>query len=274
MIRTRTVLLVLPALLSVGFTGPAFAQAQNVQPQNEQRKARETEASPKAEVVALDFPGGTVQEYVDALRKVAPGCNVLIATPEVGALPLPGVQLADVTVPSALELLEGDAWQLDREDRRNCSVRVSEIKSDVADARSVFRVHLECNRIILRSERVFPQVHIWSVTELLSSGMTAESILTAIETSMEILGGERHPAQIRFHGETGLVLVSGDDAQRSAIGRVVDGLEQSANERKLAKEREGQNIALLGFRDEVRLLRSELAKQALAIEQLQAGAGD
>ena len=211
--------------------------------------------------------------------ELVPGCSFIqhvrpYHMTDAGELPVPRVQLTDVTVRSAVELLSGDV-RLD--DGTACFVGVGEIQPKSAEARSVFRISLQCDRRVSRR----PEVHVWSVSDLISNEMTEESILTAIETSVEILGGERPRAQIRFHGETGLVLASGDDDQLTSIDRVVDGLHDTSREQQLVRERQvkgdaggASDDALRKVTEEIAQLRQQLAKQSRTIEQLQARVGN
>jgi len=60
--------------------------------------------------VSLSFPSGTIHDFVEALREVVPGVNVVLASPEVAQFPVSPVKLTDVPLRSAVQLLDSNEY--------------------------------------------------------------------------------------------------------------------------------------------------------------------
>ncbi len=172
-------------------------------------------------VITLTFPGGTLEEYVQAVRKAASGANIMVATGEAGKVHVPPVELESVTVRAAVHLLVG---RYDLDDRMAIYVEVEDVRSA---GKPVFRV--SANK---HGGRTQAEVKVWSVLDLIGDElagdkMSAKEVLTAVETAVELLIEHNQPAQVRFHESTGLLIARGTSSQLHAIGQVVSELRGS-----------------------------------------------
>jgi chromosome segregation ATPase len=69
------------------------------------------------------------------------------------------------------------------------------------------------------------------VAGLLDEDYTSESVLSAVETALEVVASTTRP-DVRFHEDTALLIVSGDHDQLEAIEQVLDRLNESVARRR------------------------------------------
>jgi hypothetical protein len=201
-----------------------------------QQKGQENQAGQNEEqvqpVISLEFPGGPLADFVEAVRKSGKDVNVLLMTPEAGKISLPPVRLKSVSVDAALAVLHNCEFRWD-----DTTVALDVEPFGPRSQGAVYRI--TANRIDRKSGGP-TEVHVWTVADLLIKGLTAEEILTAVETAIELYGGKSPAAQIRFHEATGLLVGSGTGDQLAAIDRVVRELREGV-------ERVGQAAAQVGL---------------------------
>ncbi len=209
----------------------------------------------------LSFPGGTLADFVAALRKEVEGVNI-VYRPLQWPVPVPAVTLKRVTVSTALDtvarLLEGVPIgprihnSEDLLKPRGAGpqpglvvrmVKVREIRG--RPSRTVFLVTVD-PRLQLASQH--PRVRytksgasstrfqVFSLRGLLgrrgASGkpLTAEAVFTAIETALELGGAESQPPKFKLHPDTGLLFVRGTPAQVAIVQQVVASLKEDWRE--------------------------------------------
>lgn len=226
-IRRSAAALVLAASLT-----PALAQPNVTQPPGALggvRAAGKAEPSQHGPRLSVDFPGGTVQAYIDALRQAAGAESVNVIVSDTAATAeLPAIRLRDVNLYTALEAATsaaqtGPGWNWD----------VRPFASD-PESKPAFAMVLK----VLQS---FPTadtagtLRVFNLAEVLAqSGIQAETALTAVQAALEVLGGPT-PAQLKFHKETGLLFVSGTTAQLGAAGDVLAQLSEGSRMTEHAK---------------------------------------
>jgi hypothetical protein len=262
--------LVLAALVS-----PGWAQSQ---PTDEQLRSR---------LITFKFKGGTAQEYIQAVKTASPKSSVLANPPELlQRVSIPTAELTDVTVRSALEVLEGE--HVDRVGGRKIKLHV-EVTSGM-DSRGgqwvpagepVYRVLAESEGEPGRPDRSTSMTRVWAVTDLVSQGTSADDAMTAIEAALNLLGSGVAPAQIKFHEATNLLIVRGFPEQIDAVDQVVDQLRQSHRQaadekaRAAAAQRQGimeqcelEKVAMqteiLKLQNQIERLHQELLKAGLS----------
>lgn len=222
-------------------------------PPNEQYKSKY--------VIDLDFKGGTLREYVNAIQKKAASTNVLI-DPLAERFPVPSVQFRSVDVASAMELLDHRAGEVDG---RGVRIDVRTIDPPNTLSEPVYAVHAETfSPRKLRDELTM----VISVKDLLDADYTADDILTAVETALNLVD-DGVTAQVRFHKETGLLIARGPEEQVSAVVDVTAQLRQAAHE-QLDQKRQSDDSArqhreMTELRSQIEDLQRE---RQVAIEQL------
>jgi hypothetical protein len=223
---------------------------------------------PSEKVVSVAFGGGTLAEYVATLRGEVGTVNIVLSNDEVGSIRLPAINLESVTLDSAVGLLESEVWPGDK----HLWVHVEKLGASTGPkANPVYRISTH-----RQGGASVPEVRVWSVAGLMTQGVAAEEVLTAVESSVELLAGEVPAAEVRFHDATGLVIARGHDEQLAAIDRVVDGLRRTVHERYEAKRDRGSEKLVAELQDvlkqremEVRDLRMELETALIKRERLQ-----
>jgi len=174
-----------------------------------------------AQLISLNFPGGTVLAYVNAVRKAAGDFNVVIA-PEAAEVQMPAVNVKQITVAAAIDLLDGRT--LDLPGRR---VQLAAMQMPVYDTleRQTYQVLAKASgRPTVRAASV------WTVAALLDADIPAEAVLSAVETAIEVVASSTRP-DVRFHEDTALLIASGDHDQLQAIEHVLDSLNESVSHR-------------------------------------------
>ena len=167
---------------------------------------------PTREIIqTLDFPGGTVQEYVEALKHAGAEGRVVI-TGESGTMPMQPVTLRNVQIESAIRILDGI------ESDSGANARRVTIES----LGNLYRVHIESRR---RSAETVSRV--WSLRAITANGMKDDTLLSAIEAGIDTLGEGRAP-NLRYHEPTALLIAVGDPVALKLIESIIDGLDESA----------------------------------------------
>ncbi len=161
---------------------------------------------------SLQFAGGTIGEYVNALQEASGGANIVVASPEVGAIRFPPVRLESVTLEAAVIVLEGE---YPTKQAGNVYVSAEMVGHPAEGVKPLFRISAN------RQTHLAAEVKVWSVADLIAGSLAPEDFLTAVEAVVELIPGHQ-PAEIRFHKETGLLIARGDPHQLDAIEGVVE----------------------------------------------------
>lgn len=174
----------------------------------------------------LDFEGGTAAAYVRAVRAVRPDANIVLMT-DAADVPMPPVQLKSVTLDGALAPFDGLRVSLGREFVELALVPHREPYGAVELYTVVAERHAEA-----------ATTQVYSVSEMLDGKVSSDDMLTAIETTLDMLAGTYAEAQIRFHPETGILIVRGHPEQVDAVQDVVRELMKSSERRRAEANRE------------------------------------
>lgn len=172
------------------------------------------EKSPVACGLSLDFPGGTAADYIAALRHAEPRANVVVLG-DLDRIKMAPVQLQNADVFSALRVLD----QLPPEqDGLAVKVRVDNVASSPVSP-PVFVVTADIRNRGGATSSSFTTVI--SMADLLGEDLKPADALTAIDATLGLIQGERAPAEIKFHEQTGLLIARGSPAQVDGIRQVV-----------------------------------------------------
>ncbi len=167
----------------------------------------------------VDFPGGTVKEFIDAIRKARPkGAANVVVMPDAESLRVPPVNLVAVTVDAAVQILEGP-YRLPN--GRRAEVRVSSYNIDDSSD-LVLKIMADFEERSIRSS-------VWSVEPALASGQTAEELLRAIEAVLSLFSQK---AEISFHPPTQLLIARGAPEQLDLVNETLSQLVYNAERRR------------------------------------------
>lgn len=192
-------------------------------------------------VVSVEFGGGSIREFVEALKRGSARPINVVMPGEASEMTLPAISLKNVPVLSALRSLE---FVFTPEGSQNQPFKVSTIEK-TGPAEPVYVLQM-LPRYQGLSEPI--DTRSFSVRDLLSSGpeegagMSLEQVVQSIEAALsldaEVTTGRapRPPAKVVVHRESNLVLVKGLSRQVDVAGEVVEKLGRDvAMRRKEAK---------------------------------------
>lgn len=191
-------------------------------------------------LVTLDFKGGTIADYVNAIRAAAgpKPVNVLFDE-ETANLPMYMVRLTNASVWSALGAVERNTRN---EEGQIVQVRIGRPTPPPTGGIPTYSISSDVSRMSpienRRQEVVVlslnPIIGLPSVTkDKAISTIDAKSVLSAIELAVSLVSAPKAvPPVLQFHEASGLLFVRGDLAQQRAakevIARLQDDIEQAA----------------------------------------------
>jgi hypothetical protein len=189
-------------------------------------QTKPVEALVSLPTVSLQFAGGSLSDYVKALKEATPNFNIVLAVSEAKDIRLPAIKLDAVSFYPALRLLQGE-YRLD--DGTIIKLLVNDMGGprEGETANPVYKIWSERQE----ARKPSPQVQVWNIGELIGPDRKAEDVLTAVETAVGLLPNQ-DKAKIRYHAETTLVVACGEQDQLIAIERVVDGIRQGVRSEK------------------------------------------
>jgi hypothetical protein len=191
--------------------------------------------------VSVNFKGGTLAEYVKALRAATSEPVNIALQGEAASIRVEPMELRDVGIEAALHAaLGGSVGRMVMEpDGTQSQVILNTIASSGGgDGPMVFSVSREVQRASGgRSPIKGNMVEVYSLQPLVQPGAggkedAAVVALTAIETALALTqeeGGSE--PEIKFHQDSGLLLVRGTGPQVSLVGQVVKRLTSDHDQR-------------------------------------------
>lgn len=176
---------------------------------------------PSVELITVHFAGGTLGDFVDLLRQTDPKANIIVS-PQATEAALPPLELKGAGIEQALEVA--------------CSVAESmwnvQVKEFRGPGQPVFS--------IIVSPRPKPAVpppaeshtQVFSLVQLTADadqgiGTKVETVLSAINAATE-----SRLATMRFHQESGLLIVRGDAGSLNLVREVLSELEGDVKRRR------------------------------------------
>ncbi|MCU0867100.1 MAG: hypothetical protein MUC36_25230 [Planctomycetes bacterium] len=174
-------------------------------------------------VVTLKFPGGTLGEFVAMLRQLEPKANVMVAAAAADAV-LPALELRGAGLSQVLQSA--------------CAVAESHLEIRVKETRgegeAVFAITARAlppaqDPFAARAQRT----KVFSLSRLLegkeNAGLAPATVLSAIETAV---GGPDLLTALRYHKESGVLIVRGTDEQIGVCSELLLQLERDAEARR------------------------------------------
>ena len=183
--------------------------------------AQDAESGRQHHQVRLDvqFPGGTLIKYVDAVRKAHPkGVANIVVMPDAELIEIPPVSLVAVKVSAAMHLLDG-VYILG--DGREVRINVDNFQLG-STPDMVFKVVAEYRTRPVRSS-------VWSLDDALSDGRSEVELLAAIEVVLSMFSNK---AEIKFHPPTKLLIARGTDEQLDLVRGVIEQLIASSERKR------------------------------------------
>lgn len=176
-----------------------------------------TETTADSDLFDLDFSGGTLKEYVAAIRKKNRKANIVIM-PDAMNIPMPPVQLKSVELRGAMEILDnlvvGSEYQ-----QVEISLRYVHGNSDLGEL-DIFTINASGQSLPVRTM-------VLSVSEILQGEVSDRDLLTTIQSSLELVSEGQPEAKVQFHPETGILIVRGDIAQVELVNNLLEELSRA-----------------------------------------------
>lgn len=216
--------------------------------QSDQANKRRIEGPP---LVTMKFPGGTAADYVAAIKTAAGDVNIVPAV-ECEDVPVPAVELTDASIEAALSVLQGRKHQ---KGDALIELAVHDANSGQPGEQQIFNV-IAISKNFQRP--MPPQLsRVWSIAGIAEARVKPEDVLTAIQTSLDLLGDGSKPAQIKFHKETNLIIARGSPEQIDSIDEVVRQLAMRNEQTHALKQCQSDNESL---RKRIESLEKEIAE--------------
>jgi hypothetical protein len=191
--------------------------------------------NPTDTVVSVNFAGGTLAELVDVIRESDEYINIL-TPPEASQVSAPSLSLKQVSVGNALRAIAQVC------SNRQASVDVTAQNTGWGQPVFSLRVALARQRETAAPGSVETSVVVFSIRSMTESlpgvpedaqiTFAADTILTAIDTGLNVADPEGDKAQIRYHADSGLLFVRGTWEQNQLIESVLESMENDLNRRR------------------------------------------
>lgn len=194
----------------------------------------------QAAVIDLDFRGGTLAEFVAAVRGAQPRANIILAE-SVAAVRLPTVQLRGAGIEQALEA----ATLAAAGDKR---VMVSTHRGNGTGGEFVFVVTAQPEPTSIgpagQGRGGEKMLRVFSLARLTdqqpndppNTAVKATTILTAIESGMT---GLMDVPTLRYHEDSGLLFVQGSGQQIAVVQEVLQSIESTQQYRRASNRGAG-----------------------------------
>lgn len=232
LLTAMTLMTALAVPLTLAQPGPPEAQTREIRP---------SLGFDDPQIGDLEFPGGTVEEFVMALRKAAGDQPVnIVYDAQAAKLSVPSVSLREVDAYTALRsACEPASRTLTHfDDGRIFSWTVTKI---AGDASSVYTIHArDVSPPQFRPGYQAPQPHrstaIHTITELITGpgAMTADDVLSALQAALAMEDGNE--VKLAYHEGTGLVFARVTAEQGRVIESAILNLRVSRDARQRSED--------------------------------------
>lgn len=223
-------------------------------------------------LVSVNFPGGTVADYVAALRAAAAPAPANVAvSEEMATVRLPAIRLDKVSIFSALRVIEAIAPQ---QPGRQWQVRSYGSPAPDGAAALAYSISITPAGISPAGPAAPPQLlRTLAMREVVGDGPGAvkvETALTAVETALSMIADPASKFDLKFHPESFLLFVHGSPQHVEAASAVLSQLRDArraelahAEERVRAQSAREVQAAELQMRRGLLATRLESARQGL-----------
>jgi hypothetical protein len=236
---------VLVTVLGVGPCGPVAAQPSGNTSGDRQgapQPAGGLETGEPVPLVTLEFPGGSLAEYVEEVRRrLSAPANIVVSGPA-EEVPMPPMALRAVHVQTALEIPTREGRTQIGERTYYTALRTfpgrdggTSVYAVVVQAQQPGRTAPPAASDAARAGEQMQHTEVFALRELLEARTKPETILSAVEAALG-LDRDGPEAALRFHEPSALLIVRGTSTQVAAVHRVMMELRGSVG-RELAERR-------------------------------------
>ncbi|MFO0827598.1 MAG: hypothetical protein U0572_05550 [Phycisphaerales bacterium] len=186
--------------------------------------AQKADAEAAARMLTIEFPGGTIDEYLALITKRMPNANVIMGTEVIARLKMPPVNLRSVTATAAISLLESLPLE---QDGTRVSLVINHIPGDPkAEGAAASDVHIlnllapGGEAATTREPVVMTRVFNLGALQRHDNAML-KGLLEAIAAGVE-LNGKSKDFATKFHEGSGLFFVRGSNADVAMVDVIVN----------------------------------------------------
>jgi type II secretory pathway component GspD/PulD (secretin) len=175
--------------------------------------------------LSIEFPGGAVSDFIAALSKSSDQpVNVIVTDPQIASAQMGPVSLRGVTVETAVRVIPSAAaprfghavnWDVSRiDDEHGAPVfRLRAVDADRPHGRPIV-------------------TEVVSLAGISAAGMDAKSALSAVDAALGLIDVEGQPPEIKYHPESGLLIIRGTPSQVSTVREVVNQMSGDSERRR------------------------------------------
>lgn len=195
--------------------------------------------SESSELVTLNFPGGTVKEFIDVLRAAMDpmSLNVLIE-PEAAKQPVPPVNMKDVSYYYVLRLLDRNIEDVQGGFTQLAIEQLNTPEGSAPIFKIVSRSQGRSSSIGFSVLSLNPIIGLPGSKGATASTLDAKTVLAAVEAAVAAADDERaSPPTLKFHESSGLLFVRGTPAQQRAAEEVIRQLRKDLETASQAAQR-------------------------------------
>ncbi len=205
---------------------------------------------PDRRTLSVEFKGGSLTEYVAALRSA--GNNVNVVLPDTAAkVRVPALVLRETSVEAALRAVTN---VVDESIHLSVNVSIGSSPNSGPFGAPVYSIQVRQLESNSMGNAAMPQssrarlVRVFALRTLINGpGDTAtrldvKTILTAVDTGLGVVAEHAgldttssDKAVVRYHEDSGLLFVAGTNAQLSVVDQVINNLERDQKEERAAK---------------------------------------
>jgi hypothetical protein len=271
----------LPSILFVLALAPASAALAQQQP----AKKSPLPAEEPGETLWLDFKGGSLADYAAAVKEAAGGDLNIVVDSNAQQAEMPPVSLKSVTVATALKLAQSTV--LGEDIRAGVEVIREGGKSGGRDGKEVYvlRVFVKPRKGSTQLDmpaapppqkrlQVFPLKRLLQDSGQEATTEATASILQAIDTALTLDDPDSKDRPIvKFHTESGLMMVRATDEQISVVSQVLTNLSLDGAGAGVRLDPDPNSKAMVDkeiqdLREEIKKLAAEIAKLKAAVSKV------
>jgi len=199
------------------------------------------------------FEGGSVVEYVELIREKMPQANFVLM-PGAESFAMPPMELRNITLGEAAELISRISASPNNFSSINTR-RVGEI----------YAIQVNINQPS-RPQMRPPVPLVVSIADVVNDDMTAEDVLTSIETSLNVFGDTYPQAKLLYHEATKMLVARGHTQQVEQIQAVISQLRASSA--ALASRAERNTISMSQYLQDIEELELLVKERERRVEHL------
>ncbi len=170
-------------------------------------------------LIDVDFPGGTLRDYLQSLQKASGYRNVVVSQEELYAVPLPAIALSSVTPHAAVRVLESMPFTIGS---TRGWVRLQQITQMRGEEQPVFVATLEKESTPGGAKRQPVITRVFDLSTLQKyEPEQLKALLEAIGVGIELVGQSNEFAT-KFHPGSGLFFVKGTPSDIDVVEQAIE----------------------------------------------------